>query len=65
MAQNMLKSWSPRIAEHTFKYSDNFGTDVRFAARIADFKRVKGDWISSVGRVEIDNVLDAGFGNKS
>lgn len=61
----MLKAWTPRVAEHTFKHADHFRTDVRLAARVAHFKRIEGDWILRVGWVEIDYVINAGFRHKT
>ncbi len=61
----MLKSWAPRISEHTFQNADDFGTDVWFAGGIVEFERIKGNWVSSVGWVEVDDVLDTMFGNEA
>ena len=61
----MLKTWTPRIAEHTLKHADNLRTDVRFATGIAYFERVESDWILSVGWVEIDYVINTRFRHKA
>lgn len=61
MTKNMFKTWAPRVAEHTFKHADDFGTDVGLAARIADFERVKGNWIGGIGRVEINHIFNPAF----
>lgn len=61
----MLKAWTPRVAEHTFQNADDFGTDVWFASRIVELERVEGDGIGSVGGVEIDDLVDARFGDET
>ena len=61
----MLKARAPRITEETFKDADNLGTDIRLSGRVTELKWVEGDRIGSVGRVEVDDVIDTMLGNEA
>ena len=63
-AQNVLKARTPRITEHALKYADDLRRDIWLAAWIVHLKRVKGHWVLCVGRVEVNDILDAGFWDK-
>ena len=65
VAEDMFEAWAPRVTEHALQDADDFRTDVGFPRRVADFERVEGDWVSSVGRVEIDDIFDATFGDEA
>ncbi len=65
VTQNVFKAGTPRVAEHTLEHADNFRTDVGFAGGITELERVESDWIGGIGRVEIDNVLNAVFGDEA
>lgn len=57
----MLEAGTPRVAEHTFQDTDDFGADVGLAAGVAELKGVEGDGVGGVGRVEIDDILNTAF----
>ena len=65
MTQDVLETGTPRIAEHTLEYADDLRTNIGLATRVAHFKRVEGYRVSSVGRVEINNIVNAAFGNEA
>ena len=64
VAEDVFEARTPRFAEHTFQNADDFGGDVGFSSRVGEFERVEGDGMGGVGRVEIDDVLDARFGDE-
>ena len=65
VTENVLEAGTPRFAEHTFQNADDFGRDVGFSGGVGKFERVESDGMSSVGGVEIDDVLNSGFGNEA
>jgi hypothetical protein len=65
VAEDVFEARTPRVAEHTFQNADNFGTDIGFSRRIGDLERVEGNWVGGVGRVEVDDIFDAAFGDET
>ncbi len=65
VAEDMLEARTPRIAKHAFQDTDDFRTDIGFSRLVGEFERVESDWVGGISWVEIDDVFDAAFGDKT
>ena len=59
VAENVLETWAPAFAEHTFQDANDFGADIWFSGGVGELKWVKSNGVGCVSRVEIDNVFNA------
>ena len=64
-AENVLETRAPRVAEHTFQDADNFGADVGFSRVVGKLEWVISHGKIAVGGVEINDVVNAIFGDET